>query len=127
MPKRAPALMLCVLSLFVTSAHTVRVTGVLDRWHAWSFDSNTTSMGCIAGEKPCREPQIPPVNVAGPRWPVRIPVAGDASFSGATITELTLEQTAAVTVPMSGGRYGELTISNLNRRKTYPTSNNSIY
>jgi len=102
-----------LLGLSAAGGQTMRVTGMLDRWDAWSFALDTTTPGCIAGEKPCNEEQTPPQSYTGYLPAISIPVEGYATITGASITELTLTQNREVSIQMAGGRYGKLRLSGL--------------
>jgi hypothetical protein len=103
-----------VLTLILTSrALANRVTGSLDQWDLWSFETNTVEPECIAGESPCGETDVPPDSFSGPSNPIDIPVEGYAELSGREILGIALTQSEEVVLPIAGGRHGELTLSGI--------------
>jgi hypothetical protein len=102
-----------ITTLFTSDALAARVTGTLDQWSLWSFDTNTIQAACIAGESPCDETQVPPSPFAGSSIPINIPVEGKVSFAAGEVRELTLIQSRQVVLPIAGGSHGELTLSGI--------------
>jgi hypothetical protein len=103
---------ICVLT-FMSAASAARVTGQLDRWALWSFDTDTIQADCIAGESPCDETQVPPSNFSGPATQITIPVEGNVRFLEGIVLNLTLIQSRQVTLPIADGSHGALSLSGL--------------
>ena len=104
---------MALTGVFPSNAISARVTGVLDQWHLWSFDTDTITAACIAGESPCDESQVSPDPFSGLFVPIDIPVQGEAKLADRTVVALTLVQTREVSLPIADGRHGELTLSGL--------------